>query len=200
MAKSRDAFRTISEVSTVLDTPTHVLRFWESKFAQIKPVKRAGGRRYYRPEDVDLLSGIKTLLHDHGMTIKGAQKLMKEQGVKHVVALGAELGDEADAPQMSEAVTPKAAVEEAPPAPLKVVEAPAEVVQPPEPKLEPVEVAKPVAEPVKMPTAPAPKPIVRAAILSDIAIPNQIMISKNAAKIAPLLAKLETLRNRMQAQ
>lgn len=89
MSKSRDAFRTISEVSDVLDTPAHVLRFWESKFNQVKPVKRAGGRRYYRPTDVDLLAGIKKLLHDDGMTIKGAQKLLREQGVKKVSALGA---------------------------------------------------------------------------------------------------------------
>lgn len=89
MSKSRDAFRTISEVSDLLDTPAHVLRFWESKFSQVKPVKRAGGRRYYRPTDVDLLAGIKKLLHDDGMTIKGAQKLLREQGVKHVGALGA---------------------------------------------------------------------------------------------------------------
>ncbi len=88
MAKSRDAFRTISEVAEWLDTPAHVLRFWESKFTQVKPVKRAGGRRYYRPEDMMLLSGIKVLLHDQGMTIKGAQKLLREQGVKHVSALG----------------------------------------------------------------------------------------------------------------
>ncbi|MDG1866518.1 MAG: MerR family transcriptional regulator [Yoonia sp.] len=90
MAKSQSAFRTISEVAATLDTPTHVLRFWESKFSQIKPVKRAGGRRYYRPEDIDLLSGIKTLLHDQGMTIKGAQKLLKENGVKYVIAIGAD--------------------------------------------------------------------------------------------------------------
>lgn len=90
MSKSRDAFRTISEVSDALDTPAHVLRFWESKFKQVKPVKRAGGRRYYRPGDVDLLAGIKKLLHDDGMTIKGAQKLMREQGVKHVAGLGAD--------------------------------------------------------------------------------------------------------------
>lgn len=96
MSKSRDAFRTISEVSDTLDTPAHVLRFWESKFNQIKPVKRAGGRRYFRPTDVDLLAGIKKLLHDDGMTIKGAQKLLREQGVKHVAALGAaELADDA---------------------------------------------------------------------------------------------------------
>jgi len=90
MSKARDAFRTISEVSDELDTPAHVLRFWESKFNQVKPVKRAGGRRYYRPADLDLLAGIKKLLHDDGMTIKGAQKLLREQGVKHVSALGAE--------------------------------------------------------------------------------------------------------------
>jgi DNA-binding transcriptional MerR regulator len=90
MAKSRDAFRTISEVSEWLDTPAHVLRFWESKFSQIKPVKRAGGRRYYRPDDMALLAGIKTLLHDQGLTIKGAQKLLREKGVKHVAALGAD--------------------------------------------------------------------------------------------------------------
>jgi DNA-binding transcriptional MerR regulator len=89
VSKSRDAFRTISEVADELDTPAHVLRFWESKFSQVKPVKRAGGRRYYRPADVDLLAGIKKLLHDDGMTIKGAQKLLREQGVKHVSSLGA---------------------------------------------------------------------------------------------------------------
>lgn len=88
MAKSRDAFRTISEVSDWLDTPAHVLRFWESKFNQIKPVKRAGGRRYYRPDDMALLSGIKMLLHEQGMTIKGVQKLLRENGVKHVIEIG----------------------------------------------------------------------------------------------------------------
>lgn len=94
MAKSRDAFRTISEVSDWLDTPAHVLRFWESKFSQIKPVKRAGGRRYYRPEDMELLAGIKMLLHEQGMTIKGAQKLLREKGIKYVASLGPGLDDE----------------------------------------------------------------------------------------------------------
>lgn len=88
MSKSPEAFRTISEVSDWLDTPAHVLRFWESKFSQIKPVKRAGGRRYYRPEDMALLAGIKRLLHEQGMTIKGVQKLLREQGIRHVVAIG----------------------------------------------------------------------------------------------------------------
>jgi DNA-binding transcriptional MerR regulator len=87
MAKSRDAFRTISEVAEWLDTPAHVLRFWESKFTQVKPVKRAGGRRYYRPADMELLGGIKKLLHDDGMTIKGVQKVLREQGVRHVSSL-----------------------------------------------------------------------------------------------------------------
>ena len=88
MAKAPDAFRTISEVAELLDTPAHVLRFWESKFAQVKPVKRAGGRRYYRPDDVALLGGIKTLLHDQGMTIKGAQKVLRDRGVKAVTDMG----------------------------------------------------------------------------------------------------------------
>lgn len=87
MEKSADAFRTISEVSELLQTPAHVLRFWESRFAQVKPVKRAGGRRYYRPSDLALLGGIKRLLHDDGMTIRGVQKVLREQGVRHVAAL-----------------------------------------------------------------------------------------------------------------
>lgn len=88
MDKSPDAFRTISEVAEQLDTPAHVLRFWESRFPQIRPVKRAGGRRYYRPSDVALLAGIKRLLHDDGVTIRGVQKILREQGVRHVAGLG----------------------------------------------------------------------------------------------------------------
>ncbi|MFU8864521.1 MAG: MerR family transcriptional regulator, partial [Rhodobacterales bacterium] len=92
--KSPDAFRTISEVADWLDRPAHVLRFWESKFTQVKPVKRAGGRRYYRPEDMRLLGGIKKLLHDDGMTIKGAQKVLREQGVRYVSALSQPLDED----------------------------------------------------------------------------------------------------------
>lgn len=88
MEKSADAFRTISEVAEQLDTPAHVLRFWESRFPQVRPVKRAGGRRYYRPADVALLAGIKRLLHDDGVTIRGVQKILREQGVRHVAGLG----------------------------------------------------------------------------------------------------------------
>ncbi|MEI9886718.1 MAG: MerR family transcriptional regulator [Rhizomicrobium sp.] len=86
--KSPEAFRTISEVAVELDVPQHVLRFWEGRFAQIKPVKRAGGRRYYRPEDVDLLRGIRTLLYGEGFTIKGVQKILRDKGYRHVAELG----------------------------------------------------------------------------------------------------------------
>lgn len=84
MTKSADAFRTISEVADDLGIPKHVLRFWEVKFAQIKPMKRGGGRRYYRPADLELLRGIRHLLHREGYTIKGVQKILREQGVDAV--------------------------------------------------------------------------------------------------------------------
>jgi DNA-binding transcriptional MerR regulator len=82
--KSAEAFRTISEVSSALEVPQHVLRFWETKFVQVRPLKRAGGRRYYRPEDVTLLRSIRDLLYRDGYTIKGAQKLLREGGLKQV--------------------------------------------------------------------------------------------------------------------
>ncbi len=87
--KSPDAFRTISEVADDLDLPQHVLRFWETRFPQIKPLKRGGGRRYYRPDDVELLKGIRHLLYDQGYTIKGVQKLLKTNGNKFVMAVAA---------------------------------------------------------------------------------------------------------------
>lgn len=82
LEKSADAFRTISEVADELEVPQHVLRFWETKFTQIRPMKRGGGRRYYRPEDVDLLRSIRGLLYDQGYTIKGVQKLIREGGLR----------------------------------------------------------------------------------------------------------------------
>jgi DNA-binding transcriptional MerR regulator len=85
--KAPDAFRTISEVADDLDIPQHVLRFWETRFVQIKPMKRSGGRRYYRPDDVDLLRGIRRLLYGEGYTIRGVQRILKEQGVKAVQGL-----------------------------------------------------------------------------------------------------------------
>jgi DNA-binding transcriptional MerR regulator len=87
MDKAPDAFRTISEVADDLNLPQHVLRFWESRFAQIKPMKRGGGRRYYRPDDVDLLRGIRHLLYGEGYTIRGVQRILKDEGVKFVQAV-----------------------------------------------------------------------------------------------------------------
>ena len=85
-AKSPDAFKTISEVAQDLDLPQHVLRFWETRFKQVKPMKRGGGRRYYRPEDVSLLKGIRFLLYAQGYTIKGVQRILKEQGSRAVIS------------------------------------------------------------------------------------------------------------------
>ena len=87
MDKAPDAFRTISEVADDLDIPQHVLRFWETRFAQIKPMKRSGGRRYYRPDDVDLLKGIRRLLYGEGYTIRGVQRILKEHGIGSVQRL-----------------------------------------------------------------------------------------------------------------
>ena len=111
MDKSPDAFRTISEVADFLETPAHVLRFWESRFPQIKPVKRAGGRRYDRPADVALLAGIRQLLHQDGMTIRGVQKILRDQGVRHVISL---TDPNFSAPLDSEVEDEDAAVEEMP--------------------------------------------------------------------------------------
>ncbi|MGY6709230.1 MAG: MerR family transcriptional regulator [Rhizobiaceae bacterium] len=107
MDKSPDAFRTISEVAEDLDLPQHVLRFWETRFTQIKPMKRGGGRRYYRPQDVDLIKGIRHMLYDQGYTIKGVQRLLKENGNQFLVAIGS--GDVAAA----EAITLRKAEAEA---------------------------------------------------------------------------------------
>ena len=103
MAKGPDAFRTISEAADELHVPQHVLRFWETKFSFIKPMKRAGGRRFYRPADIAVLRGVRHLLHDEGYTIKGVQKLHREQGVRRLVEAGegggaAPMGEASSAP------------------------------------------------------------------------------------------------------
>ena len=95
MAKGPNAFRTISEAADELGVPQHVLRFWETKFSFIRPMKRAGGRRFYRPQDIAVLSGVRALLHAEGYTIKGVQKLHRDQGITHVIAAG--LGDNGSA-------------------------------------------------------------------------------------------------------
>ncbi len=142
MDKSPDAFRTISEVAEHLDTPAHVLRFWESRFPQIKPVKRAGGRRYYRPSDVALLTGIKRLLHDEGLTIRGVQKILRDHGVRQVAGLtddSVSLGDLAATPGVGSTALSTAADEEVAEAAFIAVE-------------DPMDDA--VAEPVSAPVAP----------------------------------------------
>jgi DNA-binding transcriptional MerR regulator len=104
MNKSADAFRTIREVADWLGVAAHVLRFWESKFPQVKPVKRAGGRRYYRPADMELLGGIKVLLHDQGMTVRGVQRLLREEGTAAVAALSPPLENIEAAPDLVEGI------------------------------------------------------------------------------------------------
>jgi DNA-binding transcriptional MerR regulator len=137
MDKSPDAFRTISEVAESLDTPAHVLRFWESRFPQIKPVKRAGGRRYYRPADIALLTGIKRLLHDEGLTIRGVQKILRDQGVRQVAGLTD------DSVSLDTVLAPVAQTD------VEVSEAAFIAIEDdPEPEPEP--------EPVSMPAAPVP--------------------------------------------
>jgi DNA-binding transcriptional MerR regulator len=88
VTKGPEAFRTISEAADELKVPQHVLRFWETKFAFIRPMKRAGGRRFYRPQDIAVLQGVRRLLHEEGYTIKGVQRLHREQGVARLVAAG----------------------------------------------------------------------------------------------------------------
>jgi DNA-binding transcriptional MerR regulator len=113
--KSPDAFRTISEVAEDLDLPQHVLRFWETRFTQIKPLKRGGGRRYYRPNDIDLIKGIRHMLYDQGYTIKGVQKLLRENGNQFLAAIGTGDLSAADAiAQRKQADTKPAAPEPAP--------------------------------------------------------------------------------------
>jgi DNA-binding transcriptional MerR regulator len=114
MSKAAEAFRTISEVAGELDVQKHVLRFWEARFPQVRPMKRGGGRRYYRPEDMELLRGIRHLLHAEGYTIKGVQKILREQGIDHVKQYG-----RAPAPEAARGASGKRArqAERAPAAP-----------------------------------------------------------------------------------
>lgn len=119
MAKSPNAFRTISEAAEEIGAPQHVLRFWETKFTFVAPLKRAGGRRFYRPQDLVVLKAVKRLLHDEGMTIKGVQRLYKEQGLKRIAAWGDPEGLVSFEPD-GVAVEPVAAKPVAAPAPAPV--------------------------------------------------------------------------------
>lgn len=209
MEKSPDAFRTISEVSDTLATPAHVLRFWESRFPQIRPVKRAGGRRYYRPSDVALLSGIKKLLHDDGLTIRGVQRMLREQGIRYVAgltSLGAleDAGDEIETVNIfdvdvlddtveEEAVADDVAVEE----PVSQPELPFASPPPPAPVAKPASVA---AAPV--PPAPAPEPAPaapedRVALVARVRAMAPDAGPEQAAGLAAIYARLRDLRDRM---
>lgn len=176
MDKSPDAFRTISEVAEDLQTPAHVLRFWESRFPQVRPVKRAGGRRYYRPSDVALLAGIRRLLHDEGMTIRGVQKVLREQGVRHVAGLSAEEGDTLDL--TAQASPPEAP--EAEQAPQTEAPAMAEPDLPPEDEADAPAVtpaAFPAPDPgaaTEPPTEQPPPPVQKDASLPPAAAPTTL--------------------------
>ncbi len=184
MAKAKDAFRTISEVAEWLDTPTHVLRFWESKFSQIKPVKGAGGRRYYRPTDMDLLGGIKQLLHEDGLTIKGTQKLLREKGIRHVAGLGQSMTATGPAPS-------------AVPAAIALVTKPRKApVQDALPFDPPADAPEP-AMVIDLPLPPKGLPDVAARLIGR-APKDATTLQANAAQIAPLLARLEELRARVR--
>ena len=176
MNKSQGAFRTISEVSEWLDTPAHVLRFWESKFSQIKPVKRAGGRRYYRPEDIALLGGIKTLLHDQGLTIKGVQKLLRDQGNRAVMSLGPH-----GLPDVIDVAEPDEFVQDLEPGPVVQTQALQAALRSASPPKAPL--------PDLTPAAPA--------FLRSLARLDRRPNSTRAARIAPLLAQLGAIADRM---
>lgn len=187
--KAPDAFRTISEVSEALDTPAHVLRFWESKFSQVKPVKRAGGRRYYRPDDVELLSGIKSLLHEQGMTIKGAQKLLREKGVKHVAGLAPFAAS--TSPEKKKSATAKI-IES------KSVET-AEVVPTDDAPSLPFEEAAKTKTSKPLPDLDIQTADVGPGLLSIVAKQTPARLSAKAESLAPIVAKLEALHKRMHA-
>lgn len=173
MEKSPDAFRTISEVAEILETPAHVLRFWESRFPQIRPVKRAGGRRYYRPSDVALLTGIKHLLHDEGLTIRGVQKMLREQGVRHVAGLsGQDVPDESASAEA--ALEAALAANFAPPAPAPLPKEAAESAQ-----IVALETA------LKARRAQAAEPEVAAASPAEPALLTAAPVATLAAELAP---------------
>jgi DNA-binding transcriptional MerR regulator len=165
-AKSPEAFRTISEAADVLDLPQHVLRFWETRFSQIKPMKRSGGRRYYRPSDIALLQGIRHLLYDEGYTIKGVQRILREQGIAHVVSFAdqALTGAPANPPVPRPIPAPQPVAQAARPAPVAAQDSsphmPQESARPDPVRAALSSSAEPAqsAQPVPPQQAPAPPP------------------------------------------
>ena len=227
--KSPNAFRTISEVADTLEVPAHVLRFWESKFTQIKPVKRGGGRRYYRPTDVDLIRGIRDLLYTEGLTIKGVQKVLREKGVKHVMDAGlTETADwdepEGDALEQLPQEELFEMAETAAPAPIKRKAQPkadAPPVSSDETLRELEELKKPEPDIRSLFDDPEPSDAAKAAIAEDELITKVARIAEGEKAAAPtaeatpveakqpeagkseiksILSKLEALRDRMKNQ
>lgn len=190
MTKARDAFRTISEVADWLATPAHVLRFWETRFPQIKPVKRAGGRRYYRPEDMALIGGIKMLLHEQGMTIKGVQKLLREQGVRHVAALGPPPPGADDPPaQGADTLPAQGAVHVLTPAALHAARAPDAALLPP---LTLVGAEAPAARHADAPPLAAMDPVAVAAMEDVAEVPGDEPMTDGTAEPAAEIAEAAT--------
>jgi DNA-binding transcriptional MerR regulator len=217
--KSPDAFRTISEVAEELDVPQHVLRFWEGRFSQIKPVKRAGGRRYYRPEDVDLLRGIRTLLYVDGFTIKGVQKILREKGLRHVADMGrAEVKAKArsakPAAARSNVISIDRTAEREPELPLDLFSAPARAQPRPAPKrtrdsIAEIERAFASAPEAPQPVADEEPPAMAApAMPPDALIPYPVPLPVSAepdrqdrgrAQLESLLGELLALKSRLRS-
>lgn len=215
MDKSPDAFRTISEVADSLDTPAHVLRFWESRFPQIKPVKRAGGRRYYRPADIALLTGIKRLLHDEGLTIRGVQKILRDQGVRHVAGLtddSVSIDSLIAAPEDADDIG-MAAVE------IEIPEAGFIAIDDPEPEMAAAPMPKPARAPVEQSGLPlfdqpfdAPPALARTAVPKKPTLRNDTTFAsliralprnvpaRNPQQLAEIAQRLAALRARMAAR
>jgi len=207
--KSAEAFRTISEVAIELDVPQHVLRFWESRFTQIKPVKRAGGRRFYRPEDIDLLKGIRALLYHDGFTIKGVQKVLKERGLRHVADVGRGETPQAPAPVVIEKIVyverPVAA------APAPVTPAPAPAKKPRASHLRAVPdamslpffdepaVSKPQRDFPVLDSAPDMEPAPSAVEAMIETIQEEFLAGEERERLEELLDELTGLKERLQA-
>jgi DNA-binding transcriptional MerR regulator len=220
--KKPQAFRTIREVADWLGVEAHVLRFWESKFSQIKPVKRAGGRRYYRPADMALIGGIKVLLHDQGLTIRGVQKIIREEGVAHVSSLSPAIdGEEMDQAGILELTAAETATD---PAPAEeettrtgtgfvdieaLAAAPEEEPAPSEPEPAPIPAVEdyPAPEP-QADTAPAladlaveptgdhaPSPLAEIHALLRASVP---LSAEQRGQLAPLVARLDALAARLR--
>ncbi|WP_281994499.1 MerR family transcriptional regulator [Ruegeria faecimaris] len=194
MSKSPDAFRTISEVADWLGVQPHVLRFWESRFNQVKPVKRAGGRRYYRPNDMRLLGGIKKLLHEDGITIKGVQRILREQGVAHVSSVSQGLDEMANLEPSPDAnvVVPFTAK---PAPPQEQIHLDLGDAQKPEPTPAP---APPKAEPAAQaqPSCPDASPLLGG--IATLAWTRDVFDDQLLSQIAPIAQELRSVLNRIE--